>query len=410
MTSVIQNLHTSADGIVSFAWTDDGRQYGTGTDNGWQKPWGGVGQASGEPMSLRAAMALSRADFSTSVRRAYAPSLRLRDAASAEERRQMPAGIAMIPVPGMRHIVRDDTDRVLGTVSRTYPHIPYVQAMARFLGVKFDPTTGAMDETGAPFKVDTMGVLGNGEQMYATIQLPGGPRKIGSAGAVARYMLIHLGHDGHTTMSARLTAISVVCANTLTAAMRDTSAGRVSVRHKRSRAHTDERLITAADEMRRMIGIADAQDAQYAKMAERTLSERESLAVLAALYGNGRDDNGHVKLSTRGEEHVRDIVSLFERTDGTDGNGRATGVTRAHTAWDLLQAGTFHLDNVAPPKRTADESIDAGEVYSGPVDSWMHREVTDSLVSYRQRLTDILVDVSNGADALAMVGASEVLS
>lgn len=364
------------DGIPSLAWLAQGRD----TPREWQLPWGGIGQrVDAATMTPREAMALARMDFA----------LRLDPVQNARTGRT---------IPGERTVHRPDTGRDLGRVNRSYPVETYVRTFTEMLGGKvgescvdglIETTIVEMPDDLPP--VSVAGVLGNGEQAFITLRLHDASR-VADGAAVQRYLTMHSGCDGHTPRTFSTSAISPVCANTLTAAL-SRRAGNVrrSAKHGSNVAKLTQAIQAAMEEARE-------DDAIYSLMAQRQLTRDEALACLVNLYG--RKVDGRFTVSRKGEEHIESVESIFYGT-GTL-NGQATGVrSGANTAWDLLQAGTYYLDRVAPPNVKADAQADAGELYTGPVLDWLRRETTDSLVNYRQSLTDILAGVAQGTDIVS---------
>lgn len=370
MTTVIRKLE-ERDGIVSLAWLAAGRD----AAHEWQLPWGGQGQRhDGPTMGIRESLVLGRIPETESV---LLPNP-LRPGES---------------IPGVRANARRDTGRILGIVNRTYPHETYERTFGQMAGCAFD-ANGRI--TGEPdgLTVSVAGTLGHGEQAFMVLRLHD-PRAVAAGAHVQRYIVMHSGCDGHTTRSISYSTISPVCANTLTAAMN--GEGRMSRRHGSD-------ITTLADAIREYARVAEEQDAVYARMAGRTLTDSEADAAMVLQYGRKRD--GEWTMSDRANEHAGSILAILNG-DGSD-RGRATGVRPGqHTAWDLLQAGTYYLDGIPLGGAAgADEGADAGEEHTGPTMEWMHREHTDSIVNYRQRLTDTLIAATDGANLLEMVGAA----
>jgi phage/plasmid-like protein (TIGR03299 family) len=153
------------------------------------------------------------------------------------------AGSKRIPVTDRFAVVRrtgdliQRTDPVLGVVSNEYTPLQNYQAFQFF-----DPIVG---QNAAIYHI--AGALGNGERVWILARLPGHIRVAGDD-ISEKYLLLSNSHDGKSSVTIKFTPVRVVCQNTLTLALNDGSAWRVShhgdIHQKLKQAHEMMGLIT----------------------------------------------------------------------------------------------------------------------------------------------------------------------
>lgn len=399
MSSIITNLAVRPDGSACLAWHDDPTKvYGFEKRNdpnygGWQKPWGGnTGIATPNAMRFREAMALSGIDRPVTVE---------------------PMNVNGVTVPGMRAVCVDGVP--VACVSRSYPVIPHVRKLAGLLGAEFDDNGNIVGD--GPVAIEQAALLGNGEQAYAVVKVR--ESRVANGGGIIRTnLLAHVGWDGRTISSTNETAVNVVCQNTLRMAFNDATYAssnlRTKVKNKGRVARVEERHRAIGEAMRDALVHAEMLDARLNALDARTMSDDEMRATLARIFGKPNED-GLIEMSTRSDNRATGIIELVNRKDGTSLDNRPTGVTGRHTAYDLLQAFTFDLDQsigttdtesrylVERPDGTTVDERDAGERYSGANDEMLARLYTDSAMAYRESLDNALSLVLDGADMLAGV-------
>tara|TARA_R100001163_G_scaffold65505_1_gene62968 strand:+ start:797 stop:1741 length:945 start_codon:yes stop_codon:yes gene_type:complete len=131
-------------------------------------------------------------------------------------------------------VVRTDTQALLGVVSKQYEIVQNdsLLRMAEFIREEVD--------------MDCVIVLSNGAKVCFTATLRGAETDIVPGDTVKRRIVGYLGHDGKTGCGAKFTNIRVVCQNTLTAALKDSSA-HSSITHKNGANNNFDALINSID-------------------------------------------------------------------------------------------------------------------------------------------------------------------
>ena len=187
-------------------------------------PWHGLGTRLDKPATAHEAITAARLDWKVVKLPLFAGSKR-------------------IPVTDRFAVVRrtgdliERTDPVLGVVSNEYTPLQNHQAFQFF-----DPIVG---QNAAIYH--TAGALGNGERVWILAKLPGHIRVTGDD-ITEKYLLLSNSHDGKSSVTIKFTPVRVVCQNTLTLALNEGSAWRVShhsdIQQKLKQAHAMMGLIT----------------------------------------------------------------------------------------------------------------------------------------------------------------------
>jgi phage/plasmid-like protein (TIGR03299 family) len=153
-------------------------------------------------------------------------------------------------IPGHVANVRSDTKEVLGIVSDKYRVCQNQDAF-----VFLDSIVGSEE---VPCTYETAGSLWNGRRVFLLVNMPEG-RLVGDA--YQPFICVSNSHDGSASLTVFLTAVRVVCHNTLTMALNG-ARRKISIRHM---ANMEQRK----DEALRTMGAASA----YFKALEDFASE-----------------------------------------------------------------------------------------------------------------------------------------
>ena len=189
------------------------------------------------------------------------------------------AGSKRIPVTDRFAVVRrtgdtiQKSDPVLGVVSNEYTPLQNHQAFQFF-----DPIVG---QNAAIYH--TAGALGNGERVWILAKLPGHIRVVGDD-ITEKYLLLSNSHDGKSSVTVKFTPVRVVCQNTLTLAMNDGSAWRIS-------HHSDiHQKLKQAHEMLGLINDRFVDMEQTFQAMSRVKLDRNRLSeYLTAVYPNNSE-------------------------------------------------------------------------------------------------------------------------
>jgi phage/plasmid-like protein (TIGR03299 family) len=134
---------------------------------------------------------------------------------------------------------RPDTEAILGDkLGADYEVVQNVDAFSFF-----DCIVG-----GDGILYETAGALGSGERIFITAKLPD-YIKVGNSDLIEKYLFLTTSHDGLGSITAALTPIRIVCANTLAAALRSRK-NAIKIRHT---ANAKERL----EQAHKVLGISN---------------------------------------------------------------------------------------------------------------------------------------------------------
>jgi phage/plasmid-like protein (TIGR03299 family) len=232
-------------------------------------------------------------------------------------------------VDDRRVLFRNDTMAPLGVVSSDYNVVQPEDVLGFF--------SKLVDVGG--FQLETAGSLRGGKRVWALAQV-GPEAPILGHDNVRPYLLLGTSFDGSMATIARLTAIRVVCNNTITIAVnqvsQDEEEGRTAVTDTVRVVHTSR---FDAEEVRRSLGIYMNSWEHWListkLMAEKALSGRVADELLVTLLAANEERAEQVRRS----KAYGNIMELFE--------GRAIGsdLTQGRTQWQMLNSITQYIDH-----------------------------------------------------------------
>lgn len=234
----------------------------------------------------------------------------------------------LIPARGFKANLREDTGDVLGIVSNEYEVVENIDAF-RFLDALI----------GSEMHFETAGSLWGGRRVWALARLPEYVELGGDLSAT--YIYVANSHDGSMAVTAAVTPIRIVCANTLGAALRQAEHGVSAQRTFRFR-HTGN-LHAKFVEARQVLGMTIDYQVQFKQLADRLALEpitEHALerSVLRHMWVTD-EDMGKLARANR-ERAIESVVAIF-RGEGSAGD---TSGNSPGTKWVAFNAIAEHLD------------------------------------------------------------------
>jgi phage/plasmid-like protein (TIGR03299 family) len=235
----------------------------------------------------------------------------------------------LIPAKGFKANVRQDTGDVLGIVSDEYEVVDNRAAFA-FLDALIN----------SDMHFETAGSLWGGRRVWVLARLPEYVELGGDLSAT--YVYVANSHDGSMAVTAAVTPIRIVCANTLGAALRQAEHGVAAQRTFRFR-HTGN-LQAKFAEARQVLGMTINYQKQFKALADRLAVEPIAewaleRRVLRHLWTID-EDLGKVARANR-ERTIEQVLAIFRgRGVAGDTTGNSPG-----TKWVAFNAIAEHLDH-----------------------------------------------------------------
>jgi len=231
-----------------------------------------------------------------------------------------------------RHVLfRDDTRKPLSVVSSGYKVVQPSEVLDFF--EQFVEVGG--------MQLETAGVLDEGRKLWALAKLSDG-LTVAPGDALKPYLLLYTSYDGKFATTARLTAIRVVCWNTLSAAHNAVGAS-VKVPHTQ-----DFNKGLVADQLGIMPEIFFEWSQKLKEMAETPLWEDDANDfVIQLLTPLSKPDQRAPELITELSGYKK-IMSMFETGAGLIGSDLDGG----HTKWRMLNVVTQLVDHEMGNNRT----------------------------------------------------------
>jgi phage/plasmid-like protein (TIGR03299 family) len=235
----------------------------------------------------------------------------------------------LIPATGFKANVREDTGAVLGIVSADYEVVDNCEAF-RFLDALI----------GSDLHFETAGSLWGGRRVWVLARLPEYIELGGDPSAT--YIYVANSHDGSMAVTAAVTPIRIVCANTLGAALRQAEHGVSAQRTFRFR-HTGN-LPAKFAEARQVLGMTIDYEQQFKTLADRLalqpMTERAlEHRVLRHLWVID-EDLGTAARANR-ERTIGRVLDVFAgRGSAGDTTGNSPG-----SKWVAYNAIAEHLDH-----------------------------------------------------------------
>jgi phage/plasmid-like protein (TIGR03299 family) len=234
----------------------------------------------------------------------------------------------LIPAKGFKANLREDTGDVLGIVSDEYEVVDNRDAF-RFLDALI----------GSELHFETAGSLWRGRRVWVLARLPEYVELGGDPSAT--YIYVANSHDGSMAVTAAVTPIRIVCANTLGAALRQAEHGPSAQRTFRFR-HSGN-LQTKFAEARQVLGMTIDYQKQF-----KALADRLALAPISEPALEHRvlrhlwviDDDTGPRARANRERAIEHVLAIFR---GRGQSGDTTGSSPG-SKWVAFNAISEHLD------------------------------------------------------------------
>lgn len=245
-----------------------------------------------------------------------------------------------------KHVLfRSDTGAALGVVSESYKVVQPAEVLEFF---REWAQQGGLS-------IESAGVLFGGKRYFATAKLCDAVAVDDRQDKVVPYALLSTSADGSLSTECRWTTVRTVCNNTLTMAMKDTAAYKVS-----------HRSVFKPAEAKAVVEAANEEFGAFMTMA-RSLAhikvERERAETLTVALINKAD-----------EDAARDSAAFTRIMDLFSGSGKGATFDTAHeTAWGWLNACTEYADHYV--RARSDENRQASALW-GPGDALKNRALS----------------------------------
>lgn len=231
-----------------------------------------------------------------------------------------PNKIQLVEVPGKFVNYRSDNNTPLGIVGKAYQVLQNKEAFSFF-----DPL---VDKDEAIYH--TAGALGKGEKIWILAKLPD-YIKVGKDDIIEQYVLIYNNHDGAGSVVACVTPVRVVCNNTLTMALRNTT-NKVSIRHTKN---VEDNLKEAHKVLEISNQYTEELSSIFNRMALTEVNDKKINKFLDSLYPKNEDTD----FITEGDKIKEAIKEAF-----FSGVGQEMKTTK-DTVFGLYNAVTYFTDH-----------------------------------------------------------------
>jgi phage/plasmid-like protein (TIGR03299 family) len=252
----------------------------------YQAPaWHGLGKVFNQEISIEQALQESGLDFHVDK----LPNIH-----------RLPSGLDIVSDSSF-FTVRTDVQKVLGT--RLGPDYTVYQNMEALDIVDELLNTGKLI-------IETVGAIDEGRKVFVCMKF-NEPIIVGGSDVVYQYLLLVNSHDGSLAITAMLTNVRVVCANTLAAALGGAK-GAHKIRHTRNAA---DRVKEAFTIMGLLEDTAKLNTAAYNAMQANSLTKQEFFDYIGNIFITPEEIAGLQKgnkdvLSTRKQNTIAEVLQF----------------------------------------------------------------------------------------------------
>lgn len=220
----------------------------------------------------------------------------------------------------MRAVRRKDNQAIMGCVGMQYQILQPIDAFSFF----------------RPFveqklaSLHTAGLLAGGRKIWTLAKIEREPIVLDKNGddRIEKFVLLSNCYDGTTSVRVGFTPIRVVCANTLSLAIKDRASQLIRVRHTKS-------MKSSLENIRSVIDLADQQfkatAEQYKKLVNKTINRKDLEKYVRTVFDLNSD-----KLNGKQTQILGRTFELFETGKGSNlksANGTLWGAFNAVNSW-----------------------------------------------------------------------------
>jgi len=311
------------------------------TESTIDSPWRGLGNSVNHDVEPKEMLKVSGLDWTVSKRPLWTPASQFESGPSTD----------LISVQDYFALVRDSDNKILGPAGKDYVPTQNSQAFDFF---KRFTTAGKM-------RMETAGSLQGGRQVWVLAKI-GKEFKLAGGDEVGGYLLLSSPHVWGKSLVVKFTVIRVVCCNTFTMAMNDSTYGK-GFRMPHIRAFDAE----VAKEAEISLGIANELFDGFEATAKRLASTKVDTEVVIRYIADifqpelvveqfGRSfyksdemqqakllaDKKLPKISTsQFKRSAFDVLSALNRQPGADLE------STKETMWGAFNASTYYIDHVS---------------------------------------------------------------
>lgn len=345
-----------------------------------ETPWHGLGQRLTAGSGIETWRHEAGLDYEVARAPVRFDRIKFNELASTDDLTAIPTELATMA--GRDVLYRSDTGAPLSVVSKDYKVVQPGEVLEFF---------AKLAEIGG-FDLETAGALSDGKRIWALAKVNEGAPVIGHD-LVRPYVLLATSYDGTLATTAKMTAVRVVCNNTLT--MSVGSGAETGFSAGKSETDTENRAVSSlvriphsktfdADKVRLELGIVanvfERWLVEARILAEREMDERRAGNFVAKLLSplQPKEKEGKPAPSVRESRGYQRIMELFCGGDliGAD----MTGETR----WKALNAVTQFVDwerGKSPDTRVAGAWFGTGEGIKNRAYAMLHSsDAFDELV------------------------------
>jgi len=296
-----------------------------------ETPWHKLGVVTKDALNSRDALSQAGLDWTVS----------LRELATFQEDNNTDVS-SLIDVPNYYASVRDSDDNVLGVVGSRYTPIQNMEC--------FNFLDKVVDDSRA--KYETAGSLHNGKVVWMLLNL--NKDIVVGEDKTLPYLLLTNSHDGSSSIKGITTPIRVVCANTLSLAIKNYNTG-FSFRHTAN-------AVTRVDEARKLLEInykyIDDFQIEVEKMIDKLLTRQQFDTIIDSIYPlvELNSDGKNSLAVARSAESRNKVEQLFMNPEFEE---------QKYSTWALINAVSNYEQWIAPVRKITHEERIANKTING---------------------------------------------